>query len=45
MWKSECTGRGNPTSTAKLQQLAERTGNVTERKDRARPETAEGNSG
>ena len=37
VWESKCSRRGNPSSTAELQQPYKRTGKVTERKSRAGP--------
>jgi len=37
VWESECSRRGNPSSTAELQQPCKRTGKVTKRKSRAGP--------
>ena len=37
VWESKCSRRGNPSSTAELQQPYKRAGKVTERKGRAGP--------
>ena len=45
VWESKCSRRGNPSSTAELQQPYKRTGKATERKSRAGPQASKRNSG